>query len=279
MSIRLYNRVNLGCSRYITRQYSTSFSLGIRLLHKKYRDPVYAIYGFVRFADEIVDSFQHFGPDQLLKEFIHDTWTAIERGISTNPVLHSFQWVVNTYQIDHHLIHAFLHSMKTDLSLRSHNANSYREYIYGSAEVVGLMCLQVFCEGNPEKFKQLEAHARSLGAAFQKVNFLRDLGADFAERGRIYFPHISSGCFNEQTKKQIEAEIKADFQHALEGIRRLPRGCRIGVYLAYRYYHKLFRKIASIPARVVAKKRIRINNIRKISILARAMVRHSMNLI
>jgi phytoene synthase len=279
MSIPLYNLTVQECSRHITRRYSTSFSLGIRMLAPKFQTPVYSIYGFVRFADEIVDTFHDHDKRMLLEEFKRETWLAIERKISLNPVLHAFQLAVNEYNIDHSLIEAFLYSMEMDIDENSHDQKSYETYIYGSAEVVGLMCLQVFCERNKELYQQLEPHAKSLGAAFQKVNFLRDMGDDYQSRGRVYFPNLNWTAFNLSAKKEIEADIQKDFDHALEGIRRLPKGAQIGVYLAYRYYTKLFRKIKAIQPERIMQERIRINNARKVSILLRSFARHSMNML
>jgi len=249
------------------------------MLSPKFQTPVYSIYGFVRFADEIVDTFHDHDKKMLLDEFRRETWLAIERKISLNPVLHAFQMAVNEYQIDHKLIEAFLYSMEMDIEENSHDQKSYETYIYGSAEVVGLMCLQVFCERDIELYNRLEPHAKSLGAAFQKVNFLRDMGDDYQSRGRVYFPNLNWVAFNLSSKKEIEADIQKDFDHALEGIRQLPKGAQIGVYLAYRYYTKLFRKIKGIQPERIMQERIRINNARKISILLRSFARHSMNML
>lgn len=279
MSIPLYNATSKELSRKVSLNYSTSFSLGIQLLAKEYRWAVFATYGFVRFADEIVDTFHEHDKRMLLDEFKRETWLAIERKISLNPVLHAFQLAVNEYNIDHSLIEAFLYSMEMDIDENSHDQKSYETYIYGSAEVVGLMCLQVFCERNKELYQQLEPHAKSLGAAFQKVNFLRDMGDDYQSRGRVYFPNLNWTAFNLSAKKEIEADIQKDFDHALEGIRRLPKGAQIGVYLAYRYYTKLFRKIKAIQPERIMQERIRINNARKVSILLRSFARHSMNML
>ena len=279
MSISLYHETNQACSRLITKRYSTSFSLGIRMLGVRFRGPVYAIYGFVRFADEIVDTFHGFDKETLFGEFKEDTWKALDRGISTNPVLHAFQETVHKYSIDRSLIEAFLHSMEMDLDHTKYDKAGYEEYIYGSAEVVGLMCLQVFCEGNKSLYESLVPHARSLGAAFQKVNFLRDMGDDFETRGRVYFPGVNFQQFGGDLKAEIEADIAADFKHALEGIRKLPKGSRIGVYLAYRYYTKLFRKICRLQAEIIMHERVRINNARKMSILIRSFARLTINML
>lgn len=279
MSIQLFDSTSAGCSALITRSYSTSFSLGIRMLGVRYRAPICSVYGFVRFADEIVDTFHVYDKSLLLAEFERDTWLAIERGISLNPVLNAFQKVVHEYAIDHELIHAFLNSMKMDLHNQNYTKALYDKYIYGSAEVVGLMCLKVFCDGNEEMYAELTEPARSLGAAFQKVNFLRDIRDDFSDKGRVYFPGVDFSHFDSEAKKQIETDIQADFRNALEGIRKLPDGSRIGVYLAYKYYLKLFKKIKSIQPSRIMEERIRINNARKMSILVRSVARHKLNLL
>lgn len=278
MSISLYHNTANECSELVTRRYSTSFSLGIRMLGKAYRKPIYAIYGFVRIADEIVDTLHDYDKKALIEEFERDTWLAIERGVSTNPVLHAFARTVNKYNIDHRLIVAFLESMKMDLYNKKYDAALYDQYIYGSAEVVGLMCLKVFCDGSHEMYERLKSHARSLGAAFQKVNFLRDLKDDYADRGRVYFPNVDFSAFDEHAKRQIEEDIQRDFDHALAGIRQLPEGSRIGVYLAYKYYLKLFKKIKAIQPSRIMQERIRISNARKITLLARSFAMHKMNL-
>lgn len=265
--MQLYKDTCLKCSRLITQTYSTSFSMGIKALSKKFHDPVYAIYGFVRYADEIVDTFHDFDKKALLESFKRDTYIAIEQKISLNPVLQSFQDVVNTFQIEHELIEAFLHSMEMDLYFQHYNDSKYEEYIYGSAEVIGLMCLRVFCEGDDALYEKLKAPACSLGSAFQKVNFLRDMKSDFEERGRVYFPGVEFKLFSNEVKKQIEADIQKDFDHALQGIKGLPLTARMGVYLAYVYYKKLFDKIKSLPASRVKTERIRVPDGRKITLL------------
>ncbi len=275
----LYNQVCTECSKLITNRYSTSFSLGIRMFDKRFRDPIYAVYGFVRFADEIVDTFHNFPKEELLRRFKDDTYRAIDERISLNPVLQSFQEVVHRYQIEHELIEAFLRSMEMDLHLNTYGRQGYEEYIYGSAEVVGLMCLRIFCEGNDAMYQQLKAPARSLGAAFQKVNFLRDIRSDYDDRGRVYFPGIDFTRFTNVEKRQIEADIARDFNDALIGIRQLPEGARLGVLLAYRYYVKLFDKIRRAPAEQVANKRIRVNDGRKIMLLFSSALRHSLNML
>ena len=229
-------------------------------MNKKYHEPIYAIYGFVRYADEIVDTFHSYDKKRLLSQFKGDTHKSIEEGISLNPVLHSFQEVVNEYKIDYHLIEAFLVSMEMDLSKKNYSDAEYKEYIYGSAEAVGLMCLKVFCEGDEEYYQSLSEPAKSLGSAFQKVNFLRDIKSDYNERGRVYFPGVNFSNFN---AKKIEEDIRIDFQNSLTGIRNLPGGVRPGVYLAYRYYTVLFKKITQLSPETIKTKRIRIHNFKK----------------
>lgn len=275
----LYDRVCSECSKMITNRYSTSFSLGIRVFDKRFRRPIYAIYGFVRFADEIVDTFHGYDKKMLLDRFREDTWRAIDEKISLNPVLHAFQDTVHQYQIERPLIEAFLDSMEMDLYKSDHEEASYDEYIYGSAEVVGLMCLRVFVEGDAELYNNLKASAQSLGAAFQKVNFLRDMKSDFDERGRVYFPGVDFSTFTEEDKKAIEEDIQNDFTHAMQGIKRLPKGARFGVYLAYRYYIKLFEKIRQSPHTLVQEKRIRVPDSRKIFLLFTSAVRNRAGLI
>ncbi len=276
---QLYRQVCMESSKLITQRYSTSFSLGIRVFDKRFRDPIYAIYGFVRFADEIVDTFHDYPKAELLARFWQDTYRAIEEGISLNPVLQSFQEVVNKYNIERELIDAFLKSMEMDLHEQSYDQAGYEEYIYGSAEVVGLMCLRVFCEGDNERYESLKASACSLGSAFQKVNFLRDLKSDFDDRGRVYFPGVDFTRFTAEDKEKIEADIRADFDHAYEGIIRLPEGARFGVYLAYVYYLNLLKKIKQSPADRVAEQRIRVNDGRKMVLLFSSAVRNSLNLL
>ncbi len=263
----LYTQTTFGCSRLITKSYSTSFTLGIQTLHKDLHDPIYAIYGFVRYADEIVDTFHDHDKKMLLDRFREDTYRAIAEKISLNPVLHSFQLTVNQYNIDVQLIDAFLYSMELDLFKSDYDQSMYEKYIYGSAEVVGLMCLWVFCQGNKEMYDALEAPAKALGSAFQKVNFLRDMKSDFQERGRVYFPGVNFSQFTEEVKKAIEADIQKDFDHAFEGILKLPKKAKAGVYLAYTYYLKLFKKIKKASSAKVQNERIRVPDFRKIILL------------
>ncbi|TNE56950.1 MAG: phytoene/squalene synthase family protein [Bacteroidetes bacterium] len=273
----LFHSTCTECSRLITRRYSTSFSLGIRLFHRRFRPPIYAIYGFVRFADEIVDTFHQYPKKELLDRFREDTDRAIREGISLNPVLHAFQQVVRQYGIERELIDAFLNSMAMDLDRNNYNASAYDTYIYGSAEVVGLMCLRVFCEGDEARYQALKAPARRLGAAFQKINFLRDIKSDHDDRGRVYFPGVDFRYFDDAAKREIEADIQADFSAALEGIRRLPDGTRLGVYLAYKYYTQLFAKIKGAPAKRIAEERFRVSDKHKVYLLFSSALRHRLN--
>ncbi len=275
----LYSTTTFKCSRLITRHYSTSFTLGIRTLDKKFHYPIYGIYGFVRYADEIVDTFHEFDKEKLLRRFWEDTYAAIDEGISMNPVLHSFQKVVHEYNIERELIESFLVSMEMDLHKGTYSEADYKKYIYGSAEVVGLMCLRVFCEGNNESYDRLKASARALGSAFQKVNFLRDIKSDFKERGRIYFPGIDFKTFTEKEKHQIEEDIQRDFDLAYQGILALPKGARLGVYLAYIYYLKLFHKIKNVPVGMIMEQRIRIPDSNKLALLTKTYFMHRLNFI
>jgi len=274
-----FHAVSNKSSEITTKEYSTSFSSAIRLLHHDMQQPIYNIYGFVRFADEIVDTFHDYDKASLLEEFKNDTYAAIARGISLNPILNSFQQTVNAYKIDHDLIGAFFQSMEMDLSQRTYDTRNFNEYVYGSAEVVGLMCLHVFCEGKKEVCEKLKFSARSLGAAFQKVNFLRDINSDYNGLSRMYFPGCDFNNFTEWDKKQIEADIHNDFKAAYAGILKLPLKSRFGVYVAYKYYLSLFKKIKNLePARVL-ETRIRIPDYKKIMIVLRAGVKNQLGLI
>ena len=277
--MELYNQVCEECSQHITQRYSTSFSMGIRAFDKRFRAPIYAVYGFVRFADEIVDTFHDFPKAKLLQRFREDTYRAIEERISLNPVLHAFQATVHKYQIERELIDAFLDSMEMDLHHDRYHDSLYKQYIYGSAEVVGLMCLRVFCEGDDAMYQRLKAPACSLGSAFQKINFLRDMKSDFDERGRVYFPGVDFTRFTNEDKLAIEADIKKDFDDAYKGIIQLPKGARFGVYLAYIYYINLYKKIRSAPAERVTEERIRVPNRRKAVLLFSSALRNSLNLL
>jgi phytoene synthase len=276
--MQIYHEVSSLCSKVTTERYSTSFNSAIRLLHADLRDPIFHIYGFVRFADEIVDTFHDYEKAALLAEFKTETYKAFERGISLNPILHSFQDVVNKYQIDKELVAAFFASMESDLSKNKYDDNGYKEYIYGSAEVVGLMCLYVFCEGNKEQYQQLKPYAQALGAAFQKVNFLRDMKADAENLKRVYFPGVDFSNFTSASKRQIEADIHADFIKAYEGILLLPVKARFGVYVAYKYYLSLFNRIKKSQPSTLLQDRIRIPNYSKVLIVMRAGVRSQLNI-
>lgn len=277
--ISKFHRVSNKSSEITTREYSTSFSSAIRLLHHDMRQPIYNIYGFVRFADEIVDTFHDHDKTLLLEEFKKETYAAIRRRISLNPILNSFQQTANEYNIDPDLIDAFFSSMEMDLSQRNYDIKKFNDYVYGSAEVVGLMCLYVFCEGKKELFEKLKISARSLGAAFQKVNFLRDIKADYNSLSRMYFPGCDFNNFTENDKKKIEADIHQDFNIAYNGILKLPLKSRFGVYVAYKYYLSLFKKIKSLePARVL-ETRIRIPDYKKAMIVLKAGVKNHLGLI
>lgn len=278
--MQLFHQVSHKCSELVTKSYSTSFSGAIRLLHQDLRAPIYDIYGFVRFADEIVDTFHNHNKERLLNDFCEQTWTAIEQGISLNPILHSFQHVVRKYNIPHDLINAFLHSMRLDLHKTDYNtAHELDEYIYGSAEVVGLMCLCVFCEGDEEKYEQLKEPARKLGAAFQKINFLRDIQADYNDLNRTYFPELDFYKFDSNTKSQIEHGIQKDFEAGLAGIKQLPWKARFGVYTAYKYYYALFNKIKQTQPERILSQRIRVPDYQKALILLRAGFNNRLNLL
>jgi len=275
----LFDTVSLRTSKLVTNSYSTSFSLGIRFLHTHFREPIYGIYGFVRFADEIVDTFHDYDKKELLAEFKQETYKAIERGISLNPVLNSFQKVVNDFNIDHNLIETFLKSMEMDLDKKSYDAHGYKEYILGSAEVVGLMCLKVFVKADEKKYRDLTPYAMALGSAFQKINFLRDLHADYLGMGRVYFPNVELTELDPETKEALEADIEIDFNKGLEGIKMLAKDSRFGVYVAYIYYRKLFNKIKSLHPERILEERIRIPNSQKMALFASSYVRHSLNLL
>jgi 15-cis-phytoene synthase len=277
--LALYSKTCMECSQLITQRYSTSFSMGIRVFDKKLRAPIYAVYGFVRFADEIVDTFHGYEKATLLTRFREDTYRAIEERISLNPVLQSFQEVVHAYSIEHELIDAFLDSMEMDLHFSTYEDSLYKKYIYGSAEVVGLMCLRVFTQGNEAEYQTLKAPAQALGSAFQKINFLRDMRSDFAERGRVYFPGIDFLHFDNTQKIEIEADIKADFDYGYKGILALPKSARFGVYLAYVYYINLFEKIKAANVARVKEERIRVRNRRKMILLFSSALRNSLNLL
>src|SRR6476469_7503645 len=279
MTIDLFHKVSYDCSRVVTENYSTSFSSAIQLLHKDLRVPIYNIYGFVRFADEIVDTFHQHNKIGLLDQFKVETFDAIEKGISLNPILNSFQKTVNQFAIDLQLIHAFFKSMESDLTQNNYDRQGYEEYIYGFAEVVGIMCLYVFCEGDARQYEKLKSHARALGAAFQKVNFLRDIQYDFNDLSRLYFPGCDFHNFTEKEKVKIEEDIALDFKNAYQGILFLPIKARFGVYVAYKYYYSLFKKIRAIHHKEILRQRIRIPNYQKAFIILRASVKNGLRLI
>ena len=277
--IKLYDQSCEECSKLITNKYSTSFSLGIKMFEPQYRPPIYNIYGFVRFADEIVDTFHNHDKKLLLDEFRKDTHEAIKQELSLNPVLHSFQKTVHEYGIDTELIDAFLDSMEMDLEKTDYEWQAYNKYIYGSAEVVGLMCLKIFTENDVEMYDTLKESARKLGSAFQKINFLRDIKSDYEERGRTYFPGLDYLQFNNMEKQEIEADISKDFAAGYVGITKLPKGCRLGVYLAYKYYINLFNKIKKTSASTLAEERVRVPDGKKFYLLCSSAVRNRLNMI
>jgi len=268
-----FDKLSVKISKLTTETYSTSFSFGIRMLSKKFHNPIYSIYGFVRFADEIVDGFHDFNKKKLLNQFEKNCFDSIDQGISMNPILNSFQNVVNKYEIDHVLIHQFIHSMKMDLEVNKiYDQKEYEKYILGSAEVVGLMCLKVFVEGDENLYNKLYPYAKSLGSAFQKINFLRDIRADYKDLGRTYFPNIDLNNFTISQKKEIESDIKKDFDKGYLGIKMLPEGSKLGVFVAYLYYLNLFKKIKSLNYKAILEKRIRISNLKKIILMIQALV-------
>ena len=276
---QLFDTLSLEMSALTTKRYSTSFSIGVHFLSKDLQAPIHAIYGFVRFADEIVDTFHDYEKQELLKEFKDETYKAIDRGISLNPILNSFQWAVNKYRIDPELIETFLQSMEMDLRTIQYEQKIYEQYILGSAEVVGLMCLKVFVRGNEESYLKLKDSAMKLGAAFQKINFLRDLNADYFQLGRTYFPEMNFDLFDRAMKQKIEQEIALDFKAGYEGIKKLPKDARFGVYMAYRYYVKLFHKIQKTDAQIILGERIRIPDNKKYRLLFTSYLRHNLNLL
>jgi len=276
----VFDLVSFDCSKLVTRRYSTSFSMGTSLLGKKIKRHIYNIYGFVRFADEIVDSFHKFNKKDLLDKFENDLFYAIENKISLNPILNSFQFTVNENNIEIELINSFMKSMRLDLNKSLYKTESeYKKYVYGSADVVGLMCLKVFVKGDLKKYNRLKANAMALGSAFQKVNFLRDLKTDSEVLKRNYFPNVNVSNFDEKTKQKIILEIESDFKNALEGINKLPDDSRLGVYTAYKYYNKLLLKLKRTPSLNIKKIRIRIPNYQKIGVLAKSYLKFHLKLI
>lgn len=275
----LFDTYSFKASKHVTKSYSTSFYAGVRFLDSRIRDDIHGIYGFVRFADEIVDTFHKQNKELLLDEFTENTYKAIERKISLNPILNSFQLVVNKYQIDHALIDQFLHSMRMDLNPMDYTQAAYEEYILGSAEVVGLMCLKVFVFGDEAEYQRLKPFAMKLGSAFQKINFLRDMKDDFQGLGRVYFPGVDMEGLSLEDKKRIEEEIQIEFDEAFQGIKQLPKSSRFGVYVSYVYYTKLLRKIKRKTAKELLESRIRVPNKTKVFLFAKSYVRNSMNLL
>ena len=275
--IELYHKISVDASKNVTQLYSTSFSLGIKLLDKNIHDAIFSIYGFVRLADEIVDTFHDYPKSEMLQEFKEETYKALDRKISVNPILHAFQMVVNKYSIDKDLIDKFLLSMEQDLNDIQYSSAGYKEYIVGSAEVVGLMCLKVFVNGDDDLYFKLEESARKLGAAFQKINFLRDVKADYQELGRTYFPGVDLEKFSPDEKLKIEEDIQDDFECGLEGIIKLPSSSRLGVYVAYRYYFSLFKKIKKVSSDRLMEERIRVPNTKKFLITFKSMFQNQFN--
>ena len=276
----LFDKVCADCSRNVTKTYSTSFSLATRMLSKNIRQDIYNIYGFVRFADEIVDTFHNYDKEILLNRFIDELEYSLKNDISLNPILNSFQITVKKYNIDKHLIDSFLSSMRLDLEKKEYsNYEDYKSYIYGSADVVGLMCLKVFVQGDTKMYEELKPYAISLGSAFQKVNFLRDYKADLNELNRTYFPNLVNKSFDDAAKKKILNEIKDDFATALKGIYMLPNNSKFGVYAAYKYYKRLLKKLDKTSSSVIKNKRVRVPNYQKVDVLARSYVRYRLNIL
>ncbi len=274
MSIELYNEKSFKVSNIVTKSYSTSFSFAMNLFNREIKDSIASIYGYVRIADEIVDTFHDHDKKYLLNEFRENTFTALRNGISVNPVLNSFQYTVNKYQIPYEYISNFLDSMESDISNNYYDRNEYDKYIYGSAEVVGLMCLKIFCHSDLKLFESLETPARALGSAFQKVNFLRDIKSDLTERGRIYFPDADSeNELNDRNKILLEKEIDEEFSTALSGIKRLPKNSVLGVYTAYLYYCILLKKIKKMNMKDLRSKRVRISNLTKFILLFKSLIK------
>ena len=277
---KIFDEVSYSCSEKVTKTYSTSFSLATRLLSENIRKDIYNIYGFVRFADEIVDSFHNYNKEELFEDFSIDLSKALKNKIHLNPILNSFQYTFHKYNIDINLVNAFMKSMRMDLSKKKYTTvKEYKEYIYGSADVVGLMCLKVFVQGNQKLYLSLKESAMSLGSAFQKVNFLRDLKADKVDLNRSYFPNASFDNLKESEKNDIVKDIEKDFYHGLIGIKRLPIEAKFGVFMAYRYYNQLLKKLKKTPATEIINKRIRVPNLKKLELLTRSYVKYQLNLL
>ena len=276
----IFDKVSNDCSKLVIKRYSTSFYFSSSLLSKTIRQDIFNIYGFVRLADEIVDTFHEYPKKELLEDFESELWRSLDNKISLNPILNSFQHTVNKYSISKDLISSFLDSMKMDLEKKEYNSvEEYKKYIYGSADVVGLMCLKVFVKGSESSFSELSPFAISLGSAFQKVNFLRDLKDDSNVLNRVYFPNVDMNNFNEKSKKEIILEIEKDFANAVKGIVKLPKNSKFAVYIAYRYYNKLLKKLKRTSSENIVKKRIRIHNLQKFIVIARSYVKYQLNLI
>jgi phytoene/squalene synthetase len=276
----IFDKVSNDCSKLVIKRYSTSFYFSSSLLSKTIRQDIFNIYGFVRLADEIVDTFHDYPKQELLEDFEKELWRSVDNKISLNPILNSFQHTVNKYSIPKDLINSFLDSMKMDLEKKEYNSvEEYKKYIYGSADVVGLMCLKVFVNGSESSFSKLSPFAISLGSAFQKVNFLRDLKDDSNVLNRVYFPNVDMNNFNEKTKKEIILEIEKDFANSVKGIVKLPKNSKFAVYIAYRYYNKLLKKLKRTSSENIVKKRIRIHNLQKFIVIARSYVKYQLNLI
>lgn len=277
---QLFDEVSIDCSKIVTRSYSTSFSIAVKMLAPSIRNSIYCIYGFVRFADEIVDSFHDYNKNELIEQFEKDYYKAYEDGISMNPILNSFQATVRKYNITDDLIQAFLKSMKLDLYKSEYTDQEYNEYIYGSADVVGLMCLKVFVNGDQEKYNELKEAAKRLGSAFQKVNFLRDLKDDYELLSRSYFPNVDLSSLDAQSKDKIIQEIESDFDYAMKnGIMKLPVEAKFGVYTAFRYYKRLLKKLKKLPSSKIIESRVRISNPMKLNLLARSYVKYKLKMI
>lgn len=276
----LFDIVSKKCSKQVTDTYSTSFSIATRILGPSIRQDIHNIYGFVRFADEIVDSFHDYDKKKLFDRFEEELDRALTEGISLNPILNSFQHTVHKYNIDHSLIHTFMASMRQDLTKSIYTTQEeFNDYIYGSADVVGLMCLQVFVKGNHNKFNELKESAMNLGSAFQKVNFLRDLKEDHDNLSRTYFPNVNLDALDEISKEKIIDEIEANFSKAYEGILLLPHDARLGVFVAYRYYRRLLNKLERTPAAKIKNSRIRVPNLEKFGLLTRSYLKYQLNLV
>ena len=276
----IFDKVSNDCSKLVIKRYSTSFYFSSSLLSKTIRQDIFNIYSFVRLADEIVDTFHEYPKQELLEDFEKELWRSVDNKISLNPILNSFQYTVNKYSIPKDLINSFLDSMKMDLEKKEYNSvEEYKKYIYGSADVVGLMCLKVFVKGSESSFSELSPFAISLGSAFQKVNFLRDLKDDSNVLNRVYFPNVDMNNFNEKSKKEIILEIEKDFENAVKGIVKLPKNSKFAVYIAYRYYNKLLKKLKRTSSENIVKKRIRIHNLQKFIVIARSYVKYQLNLI